>query len=873
MNLFKLSLVIVITLLFVSQDVSAWGNTTFNKCRYITINNSLNGNTLSNFPMPFNVTNTTNMDTTFYDLWVSNGSCDNANTSAIPFWIESNVSNSWANLYVNVSSITASGFANISIYYNNASFVNYAGNGSKVFDIFDAFDGNALDTDKWLNQSEESSCTGACEAKVSNGVINITAGTGGGHFIVSKNALSSNNTFVTLKIAGKALSPNANLWRMGYTNNTAVNKFTGNIYDNYDGVRMMRDISGAYQGNDNVSAITAFDDASALITITRNQSYQRFDNYSKQIVVGTTGVGINVSQNNYFALGVTYNGQIPTWYTYDYIFGGKSASPYPSYIISSEMSQTGTDTTPPNITISSPLNTTYNSASQWFNLTASEALSSAWFSLDGTANKTMTNSSGNWNYQNTSITEGIHNIRFFANDTAGNLNNSLNNIIYFTIDTLSPSITIASPTNTTYNITSIWFNITLSEAGSWAGYSLDNAANVSMTNSSGNWNALNSSMKKGTHTVKFFANDTAGNMNSTNVSFTIDLPNSTLNSFAINDTYINFNESVLLTINASGNANFADFSVELQTSSGLKNATIGEVWNSSSGLYTLIINATDLGNQSANATTINITKIYTLEGNYSAQANATSLNFSYGTTALTIISYSPTDTYNDTSITITAAYNTTNATAISSACNITRGGNNYAMTFATNKFTGAIPTGALDGEYSFGVTCSNMAYQSQTNLSAGSFIVRVGQGGGDIGGGGSSGSNIPSQITNATNNTNGTYNITTQQNNLSLPMSILSQFQLNNSALPQLNVSYVTIKLEKQIKDFSAPALGWIAPKKVFNRDFYFPNWSVALIIAGLTYFGMGGLKSNSAFQDKVMVILLPIFVFIAVLYFLIVII
>jgi parallel beta-helix repeat protein len=93
---------------------------------------------------------------------------------------------------------------------------------------------------------------------------------------------------------------------------------------------------------------------------------------------------------------------------------------------------TAGDTTPPTITLQSPTNTTY-STTVWYNITANEALSSAWFSLDGATNITMTNSTGNWNYQNTTMTVGAHNVRFYANDTAGNKNTSVLNNVSFTV--------------------------------------------------------------------------------------------------------------------------------------------------------------------------------------------------------------------------------------------------------------------------------------------------------------------------------------------------------------------------------------------------------------------------------------------------------
>jgi len=45
-----------------------------------------------------------------------------------------------------------------------------------------------------------------------------------------------------------------------------------------------------------------------------------------------------------------------------------------------------------------------------------------------------------------------------------------------------PLITIQSPANYNIHYFNIWFNVTLNEEGNWCAYSLDGAANITMTN-------------------------------------------------------------------------------------------------------------------------------------------------------------------------------------------------------------------------------------------------------------------------------------------------------------------------------------------------------------------------------------------------------
>lgn len=86
-----------------------------------------------------------------------------------------------------------------------------------------------------------------------------------------------------------------------------------------------------------------------------------------------------------------------------------------------------------------------------------------------------------------------------------------------------PLISIQSPLNTTYETSSIWANVTLNKEGSWCGRSLDNDVNITMTNSSGKWNNLMTSVINDVHNVTLCCNDTNDNMNCSAIEyFTVD---------------------------------------------------------------------------------------------------------------------------------------------------------------------------------------------------------------------------------------------------------------------------------------------------------------------------------------------------------------
>jgi len=169
------------------------------------------------------------------------------------------------------------------------------------------------------------------------------------------------------------------------------------------------------------------------------------------------------------------------------------------------------DTVPPNVEILSPENTTYAADFIPLTFTVDETTSWIGYSLDGQANETITG-----NTTLSGLSDGAHILVIYANDTAGNMGSS--DIIYFTIDTTPPSISIVSPENKTYATTNVPLTFMIDESVSWMAYSLDNQANVTITG-----NTTLSGLSEGSHNLVVYANDTANNNGSSNiVHFTID---------------------------------------------------------------------------------------------------------------------------------------------------------------------------------------------------------------------------------------------------------------------------------------------------------------------------------------------------------------
>lgn len=179
------------------------------------------------------------------------------------------------------------------------------------------------------------------------------------------------------------------------------------------------------------------------------------------------------------------------------------------------------DLTPPEVTIQSPSNTTYTEGSSvWFNVTLNEA-GSCTENHNGT-NYTLSNDTETHFYRlNNTISGTSYTAHFYCSDVYGNANETQS--IAFTVsDLTAPTITVNSPSNTTFDTDTIWFDVGLSEAGSVCLEDHD-GTNHSMTKvSNTHFRRQQTSMSDGSYTVKFYCNDTFNNVGSKTRGFSID---------------------------------------------------------------------------------------------------------------------------------------------------------------------------------------------------------------------------------------------------------------------------------------------------------------------------------------------------------------
>ncbi|MCX6748818.1 MAG: hypothetical protein NT076_04390 [Candidatus Pacearchaeota archaeon] len=292
------------------------------------------------------------------------------------------------------------------------------------------------------------------------------------------------------------------------------------------------------------------------------------------------------------------------------------------------------DTTPPQIIITSPTNSTnFSYTNAGVNYTASDniGLSSCWYSnSSGQYNRTIacgTNITGSWD-------EGLNTITVYANDTSNNINSSS---VTFRIDTTSPSITISYPQNITYNVNVSALNYSILDSGVGA-QACRYSTNAGGTNTSVTCgtNITGMTSSEGANTWMIETNDSMGNSNSTTISFFKD---TIFPLISIAYPSNNSNQS-----SNSININYTASDTNIQScfwtrNSGITNTSLacganisGQTWNQGLNNITIYVNDTS-GNHNFSSITFFVDSVLPLIEYFSPTP---SNNSYYNTDSLTI---------------------------------------------------------------------------------------------------------------------------------------------------------------------------------------------------------------------------------------------
>ena len=186
------------------------------------------------------------------------------------------------------------------------------------------------------------------------------------------------------------------------------------------------------------------------------------------------------------------------------------------------------DVTPPNITnLQPPDGAIINDNTPTISADYSDAsginTDTVTMSVDGidvTSDATITESG--ISYEPSPLSDGQHNVSIYVEDNAGN---SATVDWAFVVDTVEPIVNIVSPVNTTYKVDTVELNCTATDPNniSVVWYSLNGGANVTISATDEQWyNATLTDLTSGPYCITVYANDTAGNIGSDSVCFTIE---------------------------------------------------------------------------------------------------------------------------------------------------------------------------------------------------------------------------------------------------------------------------------------------------------------------------------------------------------------
>lgn len=177
------------------------------------------------------------------------------------------------------------------------------------------------------------------------------------------------------------------------------------------------------------------------------------------------------------------------------------------------------------VIIESPLNQTYGTNKLDFNITASSSVYNATFSIDNGDNNTMTNDAATHWYNNSieALASGQHNATFYA---FSDINSSKTVFFTVTVDTTPPQIQLNSPANNSVIIFGQSINLTITDNTQVQAVLYErNGANATISSSGNSIYLINTTnWTKGLQNITIYANDTAGNMNSSFFSFNADSP-------------------------------------------------------------------------------------------------------------------------------------------------------------------------------------------------------------------------------------------------------------------------------------------------------------------------------------------------------------
>lgn len=330
----------------------------------------------------------------------------------------------------------------------------------------------------------------------------------------------------------------------------------------------------------------------------------------------------------------------------------------------------------------------------------------------------------------------VYRYRWFANDTANGWNVSS----YFNFTVVKSNTTVQ-----------LWLNGT--EGNRW----YENATVINITakvNSSDafvsistnftGWPSLratgtnkNTSLIAEQHVMDvnitgYVNNTDNANYTTSSVTYYAKLTAPYYEAYNINDSYINFNQSVNITATINHSFAISEAIIEINASHIQVNLTLGATGTN----YTVgITKANALNDTQSNVTTVQLFKLYVLDTLSNASTNLTGLSFDYANTTIAYNSDPEPVGSTETAVDIWVHYNQTDGTLVQYNCTITLFDTLQLTSYQQDRLqTTFNPTGKATGTYTYTVNCTNSSYQTQNRQSI--ITISGGGAGGDGGTGG-----------------------------------------------------------------------------------------------------------------------------------------
>ena len=362
------------------------------------------------------------------------------------------------------------------------------------------------------------------------------------------------------------------------------------------------------------------------------------------------------------------------------------------------------DITPPTVHLVSPANNTITStASQTFSCNITDNIQIAnlslyvWNSTNSnihTNTTTLIGTSNSTSFAYSLPYEDVFKWNCLGYDTSSNNAWAEEGNYTLTLDTTAPSLEIISPTNTTYNNATQLVNISSDGDNVW----FTNASGQNETYTTPVYRVWN----EGSNTLHAYANDSAGNLNSTSVVFTVDTTAPTVHLVSpVNNTNTN-QASQTFTCNITDDTAIANLTLFIwnSTDSNIHTNTTALTGTSNSTSYAYTLPYEDVFKWNCLVYDSVSNNAWSQEGNYTITLD---------TTAPIVTLISPSDGYSTTETSMTFSYNVTDSSGIANCSLILNGLLNQTNTSITkNTEQNFIKTLAV-GNYNWSINCTDEA--------------------------------------------------------------------------------------------------------------------------------------------------------------------